>query len=434
MTIYQIIQELATTSSVNEKKAILERNKHNVVLKQVFYFAYNPRYNYWIKADTDALVGNNHSGSDINLATLDSLYALINRKVTGHDARLYFQTLLQPLSSQAREILCRIVNHDLRCGTSDTLASKTWPKLVPEYPMMLCGKYDSKSEKYLKKFENKEGYIVQRKSDGGRINIIVDDSGNVTYRSRSGNELNLFHFFDADFSRFPNRVFDGELLIRTETGKPDRKMSNGFYTKAVRDTLTKEEASKFYIDLWDIISADEFATGLGKTSYEDRLTSLMNMSFSPRVQIVESEKCQTLETCFKFYERMRQAGEEGAIIKVASSVWEDKRSKNAIKLKAVETADLLCIGVEEGQGKYKGLIGNLICTTKCRKLITNPGSGLTDADRAKNPSEFIGKILEIQYNEVIQAKSKDAKPNLFLPIFKQVRFDKTEANTLEELK
>lgn len=430
MTIYEIIESIAATSSTNEKKAILERNKDNEVLKQVFFFAYNPRFNFWIGPSTEVNVAS--SGIDVNLATLDSLYALIERKVTGNEARAYFTDLLKPLTMEARDILCRVLNHDLRCGASDTIASKVWKNLVPEYPVMLCGKYNEKTAKYLKKFENNVGFVVQKKSDGGRICVSVDFDGNVSYKSRSGNELNLFKLFDTDFSRFPGSVFDGELIIRTAEGKPDRKASNGIYTKAVRGTISKEEAAKFNIELWDMIPLNEFNAGVGTEGYEARLIKLLNIKFSPYVSIVESQKCATLEECFKFYNRMREIGEEGAIIKVADSVWSDGRSKNAIKLKAEESADLLCIGVEEGSGKYAGMIGNLVCVTSCGKLKVNPGTGLKDEDRARDPSYFIGKIVEIAYNEVIKARDRDTF-SLFLPVYKQVRLDKKVANSLEEL-
>jgi DNA ligase-1 len=298
---------------------------------------------------------------------------------------------------------------------------------------MLCGKFNAATQKYLAKFENNVGFISQKKSDGGRVNITVDADGKVTYKSRSGNEVNLFHFFDTDFSRFPNTVFDGELIIRTSTGKPDRKASNGFYTKAVRGTISEEEAIRFNIELWDIIPLDEFNSGTGTVPYEDRLKRIMNIKFSPMVSVLESKKCSTLAECIKFYEKMRAEGEEGSIIKVANAVWQDGRGKNAIKLKAEETADLLCIGTEEGSGKYTGMIGNLVCVTSCRKLSVNPGTGLNDNDRARDPSYFVGNIIEIGYNEVIKSKGKETY-SLFLPVYKQVRLDKTVANSLEELK
>jgi hypothetical protein len=46
------------------------------------------------------------------------------------------------------------------------------------------------------------------------------------------------------------------------------------------------------------------------------------------------------------------------------------------------------------------------------------------------PSYYIGGIYEIEYNEIITSKSKDAA-SLFLPIIKERRVDKDEADSYE---
>ena len=131
---------------------------------------------------------------------------------------------------------------------------------------------------------------------------------------------------------------------------------------------------------------------------------------------------------------MRDRGEEGAIAKIADSVWEDKRSKNMLKLKAVETADLLCVEVLPGKGKYEGQIGALRMVTSDRLLMVDVGVWKGDEGQRKQPpSDFIGNIFEVEYNEVISDKNRSIKC-LFLPVLIQRRYDKTVANTLKELK
>ena len=62
----------------------------------------------------------------------------------------------------------------------------------------------------------------------------------------------------------------------------------------------------------------------------------------------------------------------------------------------------------------------------------NVGSGLTDADREQDHKKFLGKIIEVVYNEKI--KAKDGTFSLFLPRFVTVREDKDVANSMKELK
>ena len=122
-------------------------------------------------------------------------------------------------------------------------------------------------------------------------------------------------------------------------------------------------------------------------------------------------------------------GEEGVIVKNGDSPWENKRSKYQVKMKAELEADLLVEAVNDGTGKYKGLVGSLACTSKDGTLKVNVGSGLTDEDRKKDPDEFIGKIVSVKYNEKIQDKNSSVS-RLFLPIFQEVRLDKTEADNV----
>lgn len=430
MSIYKIIEQIAQTASTNEKLAILKSHVTNEVLKKCFEYAYNPRFNFWIRYPH---IPSTNGKNDIGPCTFEVLDRLITRKVTGDEARAEFQTLIESLTFPAAAVACRILHHDLRCGASDTLASKVWPKLVPEYPVMLASKMDEKAVKHLSKFESKpNAFVVQTKMDGGRLLAKVDETGSVTYMSRNGSSLNLFEAFDKDLSQFKGQVLDGELIVKTSTGKPDRKTGNGFYTKAVRDTLTEAEAKKFTYVVWDIVPETEYLAGAGTESYTARLAKLMKAHLSAKVEVVESETAQTIDECLVFYQTMRDRGEEGAVIKVATAVWEDARSKNMVKLKNISTGDFLCVGVEPGQGKYANMIGALKCETSCKTIQFSVGTGLTDEDRQKDPTNYIGNIVEVKYNEIITAKGRSTK-SLFLPVFVTVRWDKKTANSFNEL-
>lgn len=436
MNIYSTIQLIATTGSTNQKKDIITQNKDSDVLKSAFLYAENKRFNYYIKVD-DIETGLSESADARELDSTDSdvLNDLINRKVTGNAARELIANQLTKLTVGSQIILKRIINHDLKCGCGTAIANKVWSNLIPEYPMMLCDKFNEKTEKYLEKSLQKDGHLyVQKKLDGSRLVVKVDDSGQVTYHSRNGSELNLFGRFDKYFTKYINMIFDGELLVKTDTGILDRKTGNGNYNRAVRGTLTEEQSKLFYLELWDVIPSEEFNHGQGTVSYKDRYTELVKCDFdTDSISIAETKIVNTMSDVFSFYDTMRLHGEEGIIVKVSSAFWEDKRSKNYIKIKAEETCDAFVTGFEEGTGKNIGKIGALNCESSCGQLKFNVGTGLTDSDREKNPEEYIGKIIEVCYNSVIGSKGKETK-SLFLPVFKSIRLDKTVANTLSELK
>jgi ATP-dependent DNA ligase len=119
-----------------------------------------------------------------------------------------------------------------------------------------------------------------------------------------------------------------------------------------------------------------------------------------------------------------------------NGIWEDKRSKSQIKFKGELECDLKIVGVEEGTGKYAGMLGAIICESADGVIKTNVGSGFKDSDRQLYNVEFmhelVGKIAAIKYN--MRSVDKQGKQSLFLPIVLEIRDDKTEADSSEMIK
>ena len=98
--------------------------------------------------------------------------------------------------------------------------------------------------------------------------------------------------------------------------------------------------------------------------------------------------------------------------------------------------DMKVIDIQEGNGKYAGLIGAIWCEceTEDGKVITvSVGSGLSDEQRlqwAMKPSDILGKIVEIQYFSLSQdGKNKGSNYySLRFPRLKTVRTDKSNTS------
>ena len=107
--------------------------------------------------------------------------------------------------------------------------------------------------------------------------------------------------------------------------------------------------------------------------------------------------------------------------------YEFKRTKNLLKMKVMQTCDIRCIGIEEGQGKYKGTLGAIICDYKGFELRV--GSGFSDEQRKffyENPNDIVGRIIECQFFE--ETHDKDGNLSLRFPIFKTIRNDKNDVS------
>ena len=99
-------------------------------------------------------------------------------------------------------------------------------------------------------------------------------------------------------------------------------------------------------------------------------------------------------------ELLNQADSDGweGLMLNKDTKWKNKRNNGILKVKSFKHADILCTGVVEGDGKYKGTLGNIICNYKGFDLSI--GSGFLDSDRDyywKHKNEIVGKIIQVKY-------------------------------------
>ena len=287
----------------------------------------------------------------------------------------------------------------------------------------------------------------QLKLDGMRFNAIVRN-GTVEYRSRNGRELSipsklfsdailkLASYYGSDY------VFDGELLVVDSTGKPlDRKTGNGILSKAVKGTMSDKEAAAVRVTLWDAIPFTAFQIGKYTTPYNDRFMELMqNIDFlkgvsaiGHLVDIVWTKEVNNQYDAQRIFEKFLAEGQEGTILKSKTNIWEDKRSKEQIKFKGELDCDLKVVDWVEGTGKNVGRLGALVCESEDGKIQVNVGSGFTDDERDSIGKDIIGKIVSVKYNARIKDRGDNVE-RLFLPIFIELRLDKTKADAESKIK
>jgi ATP-dependent DNA ligase len=89
--------------------------------------------------------------------------------------------------------------------------------------------------------------------------------------------------------------------------------------------------------------------------------------------------------------------------------------------------------VEDGTGKYEGMLGALVCESEDGIIKVKVGSGFNDEDRKKiKKQDVLGKVVAVKYNARIRSKHEDE--SLFLPIFVEIREDKDQADTSRTIK
>lgn len=428
MKIFDVINEISSTSSRLEKEAILNREKNNELLKRAFFLAYDPFTQFYQRKIPKYTPANSNQADTLD-SVLDSLEMLSSRQVTGNAAIDYLTKLLSSLDESDSQVLERVISKDLKCGASESTANKIWPNLIHEYPCMLCTPMD---DKVLSKF--KFPAYAQLKMDGMRFNAIVVD-GKCEFRSRNGKEISLMGNLEEEFINLAsqlnsNVVFDGELLVVYDGNILDRQTGNGILNKAVKGTISSKEAQMVNATIWDVIDYEEFKIGRGKSDYETRFKTLENLNLTSKVRLVESKSVASIAEAQKIFDEYLAQGQEGIILKDLRGIWEDKRVKTQVKFKAELECDLRIVGIQPGTGKYEGKVGAYICESADKVINVVVGSGFSDEMR--EVFDVVGKIAAVKYNARI--KNKQGEESLFLPILLEVREDKTDPDDSARIK
>lgn len=451
MTILSILESINAQSARTAKIALIDTNKGNKLFLDVLQAALNPYTNYHIRK----IPAYEAKGTQTLEWALVELRKLAERELTGHAGIDHLRNILSSLSADDAVVIERIIGKDLRCGAGDGTTNVAIPGFIPEYPCLLARPYEEKNIKNIN-----YPALSQLKADGLRVNFHINGS-KVMICGRSGREIDLLGYMEPELIALSQQftapvVIDGELVVVDANGKIlSRKVGNGIINKAIKGTISAEEAKMVRAQLWDVIPMDEFKAGKSKETYELRFKKLIAaiLAVSPTEAaataaklkgevyafwVIPTEVVGNLEEAVAHFERLLASGEEGTILKNYCGLWEDTRSKHLVKFKAEKECDLEIIGFNPGEGKFAGMVGSIQCASSDRGVEVNI-SGFPDDLRkqiTETQAELKGTIVSILYNERIKSKDKNRAnvDSLFLPRYAEFRSDKTVADHSKDIK
>ena len=451
--ILEIIKELRQDSSLNYKKDVLRKYSDYEPFQKFLVYVYNPRVNYFLKKLPNVI---SYGHGDHNIAEMYSLLEqLKQREITGNQAQEVVREYLLNTNQIIRELFELVIGRDIRAGVGVGIINEVYKGLIEDTFYMRCSNLD---EKTLERFDSMpDGFLTQMKADGIFSYIIIQD-GEVSFLTRAGTSWTS-NKLSEELKHLPNCIIIGEALIMEDNKVFDRKTGNGLITKFIKRESTLETLEgkaksgttkhlaelgnrrdefewidkRINFQVWDSLTLEEFEEGISPRPYTERFGEVIRLSFMTQsLRPIPSYRVYSMKEAQAIADEFISEGGEGAVVKKLDAIWQDGTSKDMVKIKEVYDADLYCIGIKDGKGKYKGKIGSLILQTSCGRIEVDCGSGLTDLDRNKHPDEFIGKIIEIQYNKFIQSK-KDKPASLYLPRFVEVREDKNTATSYGEI-
>lgn len=132
------------------------------------------------------------------------------------------------------------------------------------------------------------------------------------------------------------------------------------------------------------------------------------------LKVIPQEKIQNNLHFQRRFDEYLKLGAEGVVVRSPGVPYTIGRSDQILKVKKFQDAECRVEGYVPGKGKYKGMVGALICRTK-QGMVLKVGSGLTDALRMVAPK--LGQTITFKYYGV----TKNNLPRF--PVFLRVRTD-----------
>lgn len=409
----KFVDEMKSTSSLNEKKVIIDSIKNNEFITSSLNYTYDPYKKYYVTSKTckknfDLLGHPNTYGSIFTL--LDDL---ANRVCTGHDAIANVNRFVLE-NKQYEDLIFSIIDRNLEIRASDSVINKVIPNLIPTFDVALATKYEPKFCDF-----EKEEWMASRKLDGVRC-LIRKEGNKVTAYSRQGNEFTTLQKVLDDVSMMPNDfVLDGEICLMDENDNEDFQ---GIMKQIKRKDHTIKNPK--YI-IFDYLTLEEFDTKESDTKLSDRLIRLPLHQYDT-LSILEQINIDNEQQLSEMIADADVNGYEGVMLRKDVG-YEGKRSKNLLKCKKFFDAEYKVLDIEfdshrvirEGKEVVIPMLANVWIEHKGYRVAI--GSGWNQEQRIRyqaNPEQLLGKTITVQYFE--ETKNQEGGISLRFPTVKHV--------------
>ena len=253
--------------------------------------------------------------------------------------------------------------------------------------------------------QNLEGWLMSEKFDG--IRAYWDGQALFTKRG------NIIHAPDFFISQLPPFALDGELWVGRQK-----------FEEVASIVLDKTPTSD-----WQKVSYLIFEVPNQPGNLVTRLNVLNRYLSSNPVRflkVIEQKSIHSHAQVQAYMKRLVEQGAEGLIIRDGNQPFGSGLSQNIQKIKPTQDAECIVKGYTPGKGKYKGLVGAILCEpvkgsfnlSRLNNLdnLNKPikiGSGLTDDFRKQPPPT--GSLVTFQY----MGLTKNGLPRF--PVFLRVR-------------
>jgi len=454
MNLIDIVKQLQSTSSKNEKELILSKIEMGSITDLVLRFLFDDNIVTGIKRSKLNKYINTPFNNDepYGGGYLDLIDYLVEHK-TGKEVDIRYivnsaKLACNTFGKEFEELIYSIVCKDLKLGCGASTYNKAFPNNpVFNYDVMAGKSWDE--ERAAKLIKSGQVLFMSEKIDGCRGTRDPYKADNIV--SRNGKVWKGTHSILDELNRLvgADRVPDGELVYNDKTGNMTSQQIRSMTTSIMNDKniLDKGQAGIIY-KIFDIPLKSDFNDENEGESYIDRrhfMESLVGKVEDLElkyIQIIPIEfTVQTiadLEDVPKKLKYIINSGREGLMCISSHQPYKTGKGYQMMKLKNILSADLKIISWNYGkektkwEGKFASFNVEFPYVDSKGNVGTyevSVGTGYSDEFRDevnKDPDSYVGKIIEILLTEI--SKNKQGGYSFSYARMVEIRDDK---NTID---
>lgn len=237
------------------------------------------------------------------------------------------------------------------------------------------------------KDQNTTNWVMSEKLDG--IRGFWDGTQLLT---RNGKKIYAPKWFTKDYPPFK---IDGELWTKRDDFEN--------ISSIIRDKIPSKNWSQIKHYIFEVPNAHG-----GLFQRLDKVKPYENKYIKILPQIIIQNK----EHQKNYLKEIEEQKGEGIVVRDPKSLYINKRTSKALKVKSFKDMECEIIGFTDGNGKYSGKVGAIICQL-FNKTKFKIGSGMSDKFRNNPPK--IGTIITFKYQNI----TKYGKPRF--PVYLRIR-------------
>lgn len=397
-SVVKIVKELEHISSSKAKEHCIRTNADNDTFVKILKYTYNDMQ-YGIKKTTINKM-EFLPDEDYRWSYIWDMFEDLAKSNINNDLILKVSNTIGYFTDESiRDLLIRVLLKDLRIGMNVKSINKAIPNLIPQHQIMLASKFegDLKGKKV----------SMSLKMDGIRNSVLIQE-GEIKHISRQGKVVNGLNEINKALKQFDLEGYfiDGEL-IRKNIDNLSSDDNFRLTTKIVNSKSSDKKGLEFVV--FDIVPIEDYYIGKSVIPYKERLELMEELIGEGNEFIRLVPKFGITDNVKEIYNQLEKViadNQEGLILNTLNGNYGfGKRSKEILKVKKFEDADVLVTDILEGEGRLEGKLGKIEIQFKYKgKIHTNYiGSGFDDNEREyywEHKEELIGKVITIKYFEL----------------------------------